>query len=147
MLLAAALVLAPALAAIPRGQRPPLAERFHAALFPAEDPGYIPLVGSPPLRFGAERPAPPAVRPPPVVLYAPPPRAAATAADPATTGPTVTTAADTTEPPATVAPPSTQVKPEDVLPYFQRDDGSVRNVDALHFTPALPSSRADYRQQ
>ena len=27
------------------------------------------------------------------------------------------------------------------------DDGSGRNADALHFTPALPSSRADYRQQ
>ncbi len=142
-LLALAL-LAPVLAAMPPGPRPSLAERFRAALFPAADPGYIPLVGSPPLSFAPERPATPAIQPPPVALYAPRPPAAA----PTTTAPVVTATPDPVPAPqaSTVQQP-VQVKPEDVLPYFQLDDGSGRTADALHFTPALPSSRADYRQQ
>ena len=140
-------LLAPVLAAMPPRHRPSLAERVRAVLFPAEDPGYIPLVGSPPLSFGPESPAAPGIRPAPIVLYAPPPRVVAPVANP--TEPTAVplppeanSAPKTTPPPAAV-----EVKPEDVLPYFQLDDGTVRNADTLHFTPALPSSRADYRQQ
>ena len=137
-------LLAPALAAMPPGPRPSLVERVRAVLFPAADPGYIPVVGTPPLSFAPARPATPAIQPPPVALYAPPPRAATpTATAPATPA----TADPAPAPAANTAPQPVQVKPEDVLPYFQLDDGSGRNVDALHFTPALPSSRADYRQQ
>jgi len=146
---AAALVLGPSLVAESASYRQPLHRRIIGALFHKPHPGYIPSVGSPALRCG-EAPLPTPIVPPPVVLYAPPtppapkstqPDVAAVAAAPTAAQPT----------PQVTAQP-TQLRPEDFLPFFQLDDGSAKRAtpEGLQFTPArpaLPTSRAEYRQQ
>jgi len=152
LLAAAALSLAPALPAAPPLHRETLFRRLGTALFPPSDPGYIPVVGAPSLRFSTRPPPVDTITPPPVVLYAPP------APPPVPPEPPPTVAAATTPgtapagappPVGTAMPP---LRPEDFLPYFQLDDGSSHSATpgSLQFTPArpaLPSSRADYRQQ
>jgi hypothetical protein len=141
--------LASELGAAPPISRLPLLTRLGDALFPTSDPGYIPLAGSPELRF-RETAAPPPIKAPPVVLYAPPEPKAAT---PAT--PTLATTTATAEPPVPAAMPDRKpppLRPEDFLPYFQLNDGSARGAppEGMQFTPArpeLPSSKAEFRQQ
>ncbi len=145
---AAALLFEPSLVAESTSYRRPLHRRIIGTLFPKPNPGYIPSVGSPDLRIG-EAPPPPPIVPPPVVLYAPPPPAAPKSTQPevaAVTPPPVEQPA-----PAVTAQPA-QLRPEDFLPFFQLDDGSAKRAtpEGLQFTPArpaLPTSRAEYRQQ
>lgn len=142
-LVAAALLAAP-LVATPA--RAPLLTRLEASLFPAQSPGYLPLVGTPGLRFAEPSVAAAGIKPPPVALYAPrvpAPPLSAQEAKPMEPAPT-----PATQPPATANnQPSPPVRPEDVLPYFQLGDGSGRGLaEGLQFTPAQPS-RAEYRQQ
>lgn len=145
LLLAAAVFLGPALHALPPAHRLPLGSRLILSAFLPADPGYLPLVGTPPLRF-AEPPRPPVgIRPPPLVLYAPP--------APRSVEPEGSLAATVATTPA-VAPPASadrkppSVRPEDFLPYFQLDDGASGSASGgLQFTPALPASRADFRQK
>lgn len=151
-LAAAAASLGPVLVAAPPAHRAPLYVRVQTSLFPSDDPGYLPLVGTPPLRFRAETAPPAAITPPPIVLYAPPaPRQEAPPSAPVTVA--------TTTPPATVpAPLATAtdrqpppMRPEDFLPYFQLNDGSANgSSEGLQFMPArpaLPTSQAEFRQQ
>jgi hypothetical protein len=149
LLAVAALALGQPLLAGSASYRPPLHQRIGRALFPRPNSGYIPVVGSPALRVG-EAPPPAPIAPPPVVLYAPtaPPAPAATQPEVAVVAPPAQ------PPPATpeAATKPTQLRPEDFLPYFQLDDGSTHRATAegLQFTPArpaLPTSRAEYRQQ
>lgn len=149
-----ALVAAQALplGATPPAVRLPILNRLGQALFPTNDPGYLPSVGAPGLRL-REVPAAVPIKAPPVALYAVPvppvtdPDAKATEPN---TGPQTATA-DT--PPIVLTdrkPPP--VRPEDFLPYFQLNDGSSRGAPAegVQFTPArpeLPGSQAEYRQQ
>jgi hypothetical protein len=150
LIAAAALSLGPALAAAPPAHRAPLYVRVQTSLFPSDDPGYLPLVGTPPLRFRAATPPPAAITPPPIILYAPPPPRQETPPSDATT-------VAPTAPPATAqiatAPerPPPPMRPEDFLPYFQLNDGSANgSSEGLQFTPArpaLPTSQAEYRQQ
>lgn len=152
-LAAAAASVGPVLVAAPPAHRAPLYVRVQTSLFPSDDPGYLPLVGTPPLRFRAETPPPAAITPPPIILYAPPaPHQEAQPSDP-------TMVAATTPPPTDPAPPNTAgdrkpppMRPEDFLPYFQLNDGSANgsSVEGLQFTPArpaLPTSQVEYRQQ
>ncbi len=153
-LAAAVLAFPAALPATAPAHRLPLYVRLQSSLFPANDPGYLPLVGTPPLRFHEAEPPRHQITPPPVVLYAPPTPAAT---QPATTpgdGAAILPQPSVATQPAPVAadrkPPP--LRPEDFLPYFQLNDGSARGTtgEGLQFTPArpeLPTSRADYRQQ
>ncbi|MFT3829518.1 MAG: hypothetical protein QM691_07410 [Opitutaceae bacterium] len=150
-----ALVVAQAfpLGATPPAVRPPIINRLGKALFPTNDPGYLPAVGSPGLRLHAGPAAIP-IKAPPVALYAvPDPVAMAAAAKPteASTAPQPVVA-DTPKPVVLTDRKPPPVRPEDFLPYFQLNDGSSRGAPAegVQFTPArpeLPSSQAEYRQQ
>ena len=131
--------------AVPPHHRAPVITRVDSSVFPTANPGYLPLVGPPALRFAEPSVSPAGFAPPPVVLYAPrPPKPAGATAEKPTEPPPVAPA----QLPATAADsPPRQVRPEDVLPYFQLGDGSGRGVaENLQFTPAIPS-RAEYRQQ
>ncbi len=145
LLLAAAVFLGPALHALPPAHRLPLASRLILSAFLPADPGYLPLVGTPPLRFAEAPPPAVGIRPPPLVLYAPP---APKSGEP--TGSLAATAATTpaVAPAAAADRPPPSVRPEDFLPYFQLGDGASGSAPGdLQFTPALPASRADFRQK
>jgi hypothetical protein len=122
----------------------PLPYRLWSKLFPTKDPGYIPIVGTPALRVLAPATAAPAIRPPPLALYAPPDRSkpAPTAPPPAPVP-----ATPPQQPAEFGAPKQAPVRPQDLIPYFQLNDGSAGIGDALQFTPAMPSSQANFRQK
>lgn len=107
------------------------------------NPGYLPLVGSPALRWLAPAPSLAVPTPAPVVLYNPVASAKSTDTSPHT-------AVGTPSEPGK-APP---VRPKDFLPFFQPDDSSppasANPSEGLLFTPArpaLPTSSAAFRQQ
>ena len=141
--------MGPSLCAGAASTRAPLHSRLANALFPKSQPGYIPVLGSPALRIGTPPPAKP-IQPPPVVLYAPPPPPAPRTEQPAVVAADI--APQKLQPSAEANAKPPPLRPEDFLPYFQLDDGAARRVtpEGLQFTPArpaLPSSRAEYRQQ
>lgn len=143
--LAAAVLAAVPAAAVPPHHRAPVITRVDSSVFPTANPGYLPLVGPPALRFAERSDSPAGFAPPPVVLYAPrPPKPEGETGEKPAEPPPVSSS----QLPATaVEPTPRQVRPEDVLPYFQLGDGSGRGVaENLQFTPAIPS-RAEYRQQ
>ncbi len=153
-LAAAVLALPAVLPATPPSHRLPLYVRLESSLFPKNDPGYLPLVGTPPLRFREAEPPHRPITQPPVVLYAPPAPADTKAATPPGDVAAIVPqpAADTQPAPAAADRKPPPLRPEDFLPYFQLNDGSLRGTtgEGLQFTPArpeLPTSRADYRQQ
>lgn len=138
--------------ATPPSARIPLIRRLGSALFPPSNPGYLPLVGSPGLRFGEEEESLP-ITTPPVVLYSP--------RSPKEDKPAIAETPPTVEPvteakpepsPATADRKPPPLRPEDFLPYFQLNDGSSRSApgEGFMFTPArseLPTSQAEFRQQ
>ncbi|MBK8475685.1 MAG: hypothetical protein IPL39_05080 [Opitutaceae bacterium] len=109
------------------------------------DPGYLPLVGTVPLRWLRPQPPTPAPTKAPLVLYNPTPASAKSAgASPSQ--------AQTMEAPGTGEPAGLQ--PKDFLPFFKRDSSAppakAGPKEGLLFTPArsaLPTSSADYSQQ
>ena len=144
--------LMPELAANPLYGRPALGTRLRTALFPAPDPGYLPLVGTHALRIADLLPAEAPITTPSIPLYAPPIPAEAT---PAATGDSTSEGA-TPVPEESPTPALADRKPpplraEDFIPYFQLGSGANPDAEAsLRFTPAraeLPQSRAEYRQQ
>ena len=130
--------------------RPPLYARLVHSLFPSDQPGYLPMAGSPPLRVGAVVAAVP-ISPPPVVLYGPPEPVPAGAASPSNVVPvSPPTAAESTPAPATTDRKAPPLRPDDFLPYFQPNDGRGTLADGFQFVPArpdLPSSQASFQQQ
>ncbi|HLP09330.1 MAG TPA: hypothetical protein VK178_14290 [Opitutaceae bacterium] len=154
----AALLALVAAQAIPLGATPPavrlpILNRLGQALFPSNDPGYLPSVGAPGLRL-REVPATIPIKAPPVALYAVP-APAATTPDAKTNEPNTEAKPNVPDTPKSIVltdRPPPPVRPEDFLPYFQLNDGSSRGAPAegVQFTPArpeLPSSQAEYRQQ
>ncbi len=109
------------------------------------DPGYLPLVGTVPLRWLRPPSSPPAPTKAPLVLYNPIPASAKSAsASPA--------GSQTVVAPRTGEPAGLQ--PKDFLPFFKRDSNAspvkASPKEGLLFTPArsaLPTSSADYSQQ
>jgi hypothetical protein len=153
-LIALAATCLPPLAATPPAVRLPLLSRLGKALFPPNDPGYLPSVGAAELRL-RETPGALPIKAPPVTLYAVPEPPAATASSGASGE-----AGTVKQPSSAEAPPAVTLsdrkppplRPEDFLPYFQLNDGTSRGAPAegVQFTPArpeLPNSQADYRQQ
>ena len=124
-------------------------EPLRTAPRPVADPGYLPLVGTPPLRWKGQPPPPPVPEAPTNSLYAPPAKAPASAPLTADTSPvpSADSAAGTDG-----KPPGLQ--PEDFLPFFQRSNNAppvnASPTEGLMFAPArppLPTSSAEYRQQ
>lgn len=156
--LVAVAVLIPA-ASLPAGpaRHTPLLNELRAVIFPSANPGYLPLVGTPPLRWRTPPPAPAPIAPPPVVLYTPPQPAPASSATepPAATASTAAppTTAETAPAPAQGEQKPPPLRPEDFLPYFQLYEGqSARGAatEGILFTPArpaLPTSSAEFRQK
>jgi hypothetical protein len=116
---------------------------------PVADPGYLPLVGTPPLRWRGQPPPPPAPMASSGALYAP--RGKSTAA-----GPLTVTATPAQSGNATVGTDGkpTALRPEDFLPFFQRNNNTPPATtgpsEGLLFAPArpaLPTSSADYHQR
>lgn len=150
-LLLAALAPLATEAAAPTSQLP-LIRRITSVLFLTGDPGYLPLVGPTPLRFGEAAKSVP-IKTPPIVLYSPP------EPEPESTEPVAAEPAADVAPAETPAPePATpERKPHplqaaDFLPYFQLNDGTSRGApgEGIIFTPArseLPTSQAEFRQQ
>lgn len=152
---AIALGLPATLDAMTPSHRQPLYHRLQASLFPPSNPGYIPLVGSPALRLATPPPARP-IEPPPRALYALPPPIPEGTQAPTPPPDLAATTPDDGDGPGTAPNPPSQppppVRAEDVLPYFQLDDGSSADGSnpTLRFTPArpaLPTSNAEYRQK
>jgi hypothetical protein len=121
-------------------------EPLRPAPRPVADPGYLPLVGTPPLRWKGPPPPPPAPETPTNSLYAPPVKTPTPA--PTTVAPTpADSAAGTDDKPSGLSP-------KDFLPFFQRANNvppvNAGPTEGLMFAPArppLPTSSAEYRQQ
>lgn len=109
------------------------------------NPGYLPLVGSPALRWLNPPATSPLPTQAPVVLYNPvTPTNSGSGNDSTRSEPTAASEAGN--------PPTLQ--PKDFLPFFQRDNtpppvNASRNEGLLFAParPALPTSSAEYRQQ
>lgn len=120
-------------------------EPLRSAPRSCSDPGYLPLVGTAPLRW-LRAPAPPPVpTKAPLVLYNPTPASAKAPS----ASPSGSQAADT---PGSGEPATLQ--PRDFLPFFKRSSSAppakASPKEGLLFTPArsaLPTSSADFSQQ
>jgi len=124
-------------------------EPLRTAPRPVADPGYLPLVGTPPLRWKGQPPPPPVPEMPTNSLYAPPAKTAASAPLTTATSPIASadSAAGTNDKPQGLSP-------KDFLPFFQRANNAppvnASPTEGLMFAPArppLPTSSAEYRQQ
>jgi hypothetical protein len=105
-------------------------------------PGYLPVAGTPPLRWRSPPPPAPSPTEAPLVLYNPPPPARP-GSDRAANA-TVTAAKTEAQP----------LQPKDFLPFFERENrpapANAGPTEGLQFAPArpaLPTSSADYRQK
>lgn len=121
-------------------------EPLRAAPRPCSDPGYLPLVGTVPLRWLRPAAPPPAPTKAPVVLYNPLPASANSSPDLAPSSAQNANASGAGEP--------SGLQAKDFLPFFKRDSSAApakaSPKEGLLFTPAraaLPSSSADFRQQ
>jgi hypothetical protein len=116
---------------------------------PVADPGYLPLVGTPPLRWRGQPPPSPTPGVPTNALYAPP-----TNTPPPTTLTAATTPVTSADSAARTDGKPPGLRPEDFLPFFQRTNNAppvnAGPAEGLMFAPArppLPTSSAEYRQQ